>query len=300
MTDSHSAPELLGEIVSWDMEAKELHLDTIRDSLKTAGLDPDMMAELTPKAAFQRACSELKEDRAIDKVETGKDQIKFQFTKKLLEEGRMDYDYECVVTLATDSGKVECHEDPALAEKAEELLCHASSHRNAQDVTRLVQNLFGKNADLFPINPKKGVAYFVPDAHREFTSKVDHFLSLVGGYLSRFPVPSGTTEGNRSVKDAVEAGLSSLVAELDAAVGAWDESTRKGTVDKCLDKYNQIAYKVDAYAGYLKASTEGLQEKIKASKIALVEKITEIKPEFAPIEAVKGGGAEQKDLIEAA
>ena len=268
--------ELLGEVVSWDVEAKELHLDTIRSALTTAGLDPDMMAELTPKAAFQRACSELKEDRAIDKVEREKELIRFQFTKKLLEEGRMDYDYECMVTLNTETGAVECHEYPEIADKAEELLQHAIHHRNAQDVTRLVQNLFGKNADLFPINPKKGVAYFVPEAHREFTGKVDHFLSLVGGNLSRFPVPAGTIEGNKSVKEAVECGLSALIAELDGCVQSWDDTTRKTTFDKAIAKYDSIAYKVEAYAEYLSASTDGLKEKVKASKKALAEKVTSL------------------------
>lgn len=281
---------LLGEIVSWDVEGNEIPFTRIRDSLFAAGLDPDMVSEMTPKAAFQRACKELKESRAIDKVEKGKDEIKFQFTKKVLEEGRMDYDYECLVTLNTETGKVLCHEAPELAEKAEELIQHAIGHRNAQDITRLVQGLFGRNADLFAINPKKGVAYFVPEEHREFTAKVDHFLSLVGGSLARFPVPKGTEEGNKSVRDAVEAGLASLVSELDGAVNEYDEATRKGTMENCLEKYKQISYKVDAYAEYLTASTEGLRAKIEESKIKLVEKITSLTAKDTAKESSKTAG----------
>lgn len=277
---------LLGEVVAWDMNPKNLAggLVTYHDmqqALRDAGLDPDAAKEMKPRAAFSRACKDLKKDRSIDKLKQakGSSSCSFQFTKKLVQDSKIDFDYECQVHLDTDSGAITCPEQPALEAEATALFAHARQMRNAQDVTRLVQKLFTDNASLFPLVPNKGVAYFVPEVHREFTAKVDDFLQKLGGKLCRMPVPTGTAEGNASVRDAVQAGLSTVVDELNAAVDGWDDTTRHSTMEKAIKRWEAVEFKVDAYAEYLGSEQERVQKKLAEAKERLKAKILELKPD---------------------
>ena len=85
---------------------------------------------------------------------------------------------------------------------------------------RVVQKLFERQADLFPIRPQGG-CYFTPICHVGFIDKIQDLLNRVGGRLLRFPVPAGTEEGDRSVTQAVADGLASVVTEHRAAVAQF-------------------------------------------------------------------------------
>ncbi len=61
-------------------------------------------------------------------------------------------------------------------------------------------------------------------------------LGRLGGLVLRFPVPAGTPEGDRSVKDAVAAGLAALIAEHRQAIAAFGTDTRDGTLDRAADR----------------------------------------------------------------
>lgn len=272
--------DLLGEVVTWDLEGTTVAYQDVRDALSDAGLDPDDAKELSHKSAFGRACSELKKERAIDKLKRAGDRLRFQFTRKHLADNKVDYDYECLVEL-DDTGHVSCLENPELEKHARELLAHAVQTRNAQDITRLVQKMFGEHADLYPINPRKGVAYFVPEQHREFTTKVERFLSHLGGRLCRFPVPKGTPQGNASVKEAVQNGLTGLLAELQQAAEEWDEHTRQGTINKAMARWEKIRYKTECYADYLGAEQDRLKAELEKVKEGLKAKYLALKPEEA-------------------
>lgn len=286
---------LLGEVVTWDLRAAEVSYTRVVDALKDAGLDPDEAKEMTPRSAFGRACKWLRDERAIDKLQYDKTTgaAQFQFTRRHLAGGKYEYDYECVLSLDCNTGAVSCPENPALEQHARELLQHSIATRNAQDVTRLVQRLFQEHADLYPINPRKGVAYFVPEQHRSFTEKVDAFLHAMGGSLSRFPVPKGTPQGNASVKDAVQSGLQSLLNELGDAVEGWDETTRKSTMDKALERWQAIRHKVECYEEYLGAEQERLKEELSRAKEELARRITELKPDESEAESNSGAESEQ-------
>lgn len=273
--------ELLGEIVTWDIRSTEVSYQQVRDSLIKAGLDPDAAKEMTTKQAFTRACKHLKENRQIDKIKSSKGIISFQFTKKVLDGDEFEFERECRVEVDTDSGDVMCDEKPELAEQAQQLLAHAMETRNASDITRLIQELFKSHADLYPINPAKGVAYFVPVAHQEFTSRVRVFVESMGGSLWPFPVPKGTEQGNSSVRDAVATGLGTLLQELDEAVEGWDDSTRSSTMEKVKSRYDEVATKVDAYAEYLLGAQEGLLEKLQAAKSRMIDRMVELSEEEA-------------------
>ena len=265
---------LLGEVITWDIHSLEVGHQAVIDALILADLDPKEVKELTPKSAFLRACRHLEGDRVIDQVNIHSELITFQFTSKSLSQSQMNYTYDCNVSLNKKTGDICCPGRPDLEEKARDLFTFAMNSRTSQDISRLVQGLFKKHADLFSINPRKGVAFFVPEQHRSFTEKVDSFLTTLGGELWRFPVPRGTTVGNVAVKDAVQRGLAATLETLEAAVHAWDDDTRPSTKEKLMALWNAAWKKTEVYADYLGSEMEQLQataQEIKAKFQAKME-----------------------------
>ncbi len=271
---------LLGEIVTWDLAAMEVGYQAVQDALQAAGLPTGEAKHLRAQTAFSRAVKDLREGRAIDRVTTDKTAgtIVFQFTRKGLDSAgaRLDFNYEALCTLATDTGDITCPDSPEIEQHARTMFAHAMAHRTTSDVTRLVQRLFAAHADLYPINPKKGVAYFVPEPHRDFSAKVEDFLKALGGRLDRFPVPSGTSEGNAAVQNTVEDGLSALAGELQDAVDAWDEKTRPSTMEKATDRLQTIFHKTESYAEYLGDRQSSLLADLTAQKKRLAAKILQV------------------------
>ena len=264
--------ELHGEIVTWDTKSKDVPITTIRNALAKAGL-PDVARDLNNRSAFQRALGELRENRSIDKVNSDRNgKVVFQLTKKELRDDKyMEFDFEALVTLDTLSGDISCN-DQNIETMARNLFAHAMNHRNASDITRMVQKLFKGNADLFPINPARGVAYFVPQIHSEFTARVEQFLNDVGGSVGRFPVPKGTEHGNRSVREAVDKGLHAIIDELDSASLEWSEATRDDTINRALDKFEAVQYKASLYATLLESRHSELVNHIAEAGKRLLER----------------------------
>jgi len=264
--------QLLGEVISWDVGSGEVGITQIRDALSNAGLPP-IANDLNNRAAFQRALGELRQNRSIDKVNSDKDgKVVFQLTKKEIRDDKyMDFDFETLVTLDTLSGDISSP-DSNIELMARNLFAHAMNVRTSSDITRMVQKLFKDHADLFSINPRKGVAYFVPDQHKDFTAKVEHFLRLVGGSVWRFPVPNGTVEGNTSVREAVDNGLRALLEELDQASVEWSEATRDDTINRALDKFEAVQYKASLYATLLESRHSELVNHIAEAGKRLLER----------------------------
>lgn len=296
------ARTLLGEIVTWDLRSQEIPLATIHDALRDSGLPEDSLGDLRPQTAFQRAVKDLKEGRAIDRVKTDNKSaiVTFQFTRKSLDEANLqiDFDYEATCTLDTSNGAIDCPNSPAIEAHARAMFAHALNHRTTSDVTRLVQRLFENHADLFAINPKKGVAYFVPEIHRSFSAQMEDFLSALGGSLLRFPVPSGTDAGNRSVRESVDAGLLAMAEELRVAREAWNESTRHATMEHQLQRLQIVQHKAEAYAELLgdrQAQTLALLAQHKAELIQKINEISALKEEKKS--APQADGAAQQTLF---
>lgn len=267
---------LLGEIVTWDLETKEVTAEAVREGLNIANLNPDLAKDLRAITAFRRAIGDYKKDRTIDKVRRDEDVVTFQFTGKHLEETKLSFDYECQVTLNTATGMIDCPENPEIEAHARTMFAHAQMHRTTTDVTRLVQTMFVTCADLYSINPRKGVAYFVPEAHRHFSGQVQTFLEHLGGRLLRFPVPRGTEQGNRSVKEAVEGGLTELLRDLEEAADGWETKTRESTMDKAVKNWQALKHKAEAYSEYLGDRQERLLSELDRIKEKLAERIVNV------------------------
>jgi hypothetical protein len=271
---------LLGQIVTWDTKGNDIPVAKIRTALLTAGL-PDVAGDLNNRSAFSRATKHLKENRSIDKVKDTKDgKVIFQLTRKDVIDDKVNFLYETQVTLDTATGDILC-DDSFIESEARRMFAHAMEVRSASDITRMVQSLFKNNADLFPINPSKGVAYFVPDVHAEFTDKVAAFLADVGGCVWQFPVPKGTPEGNKSVKEAVASGLRAILDELNDCVEGWDDTTRESTMTRGVKKWQEIKHKAECYAEYLAAEQGELLKQIEVAKLKLVDKVNAVRAEPA-------------------
>lgn len=247
-----------GDILSWGVEGETVSEDEVREALDKAGLPVKVLKRLSPKVAFARAIKPL-EDTGIlvEKVSRTGNIIRYQFTDEANDGKSIIHSKKCFVTLDVYSGET-TSTDEAIAEHVRLWMMDQFAKRTNQDITYLVQKLFKANADLFPINRSKGVAYFMPSKHAEFADKVEKFLDEVGGYLDRWPVPAGTGRGGRAIAKAVRGGLDQLLEDLEYAVQLFDDDTRPGTVKRKLADYEIARAKVEAYGEFLSGSQADL------------------------------------------
>jgi hypothetical protein len=265
---------LLGEVIAWACPGVSVTHSALVAALEAAGLDPGVARELAPRHAFSRACKRLSDQRIIRPVSEDADTVKFQFTQESREGDRYEYRLETTLTLNKQTGAVTC-ELPGLATMAQEELDRCIAARTGSDITRVVQKLFERQADLFPIRPQGG-CYFVALCHAGFVDRVQDLLNRVGGRLLRFPVPVGTEEGDRSVTQAVADGLAAVVAEHRAAVAQFGTDTRDDTLQRAAEKIRTTKFKLTAYAEYLVGERERLERAVAEAERELREKVERI------------------------
>ena len=258
--------KMLGEIITWKVQGVAIsHADLI-SGLMASDLDCDVAKELAPRNAFARACSKLDSERIIRKVAEDHATITFQFTREALEEGKFSYHFESLIFVNKHSGKI-TSENLELEKLAKEEFCRCMEARTATDVTRLIQRLFERHADLFSIRDQGG-AYFVTEEHHDFIAKVENFLRNIGGTLQRFPIPAGSPQGDRAVQDAVASGLQGIIDEHLEAVQKFGEDTRPETLRRAEEKVRATKLKIEGYSFYLDKKREDLEASLqKASEL---------------------------------
>jgi hypothetical protein len=265
---------LLGEVIAWACPGVAVTHPALVAALDAAGLDPGVARELAPRHAFSRACRRLSDQRIIRPVSEDATTIRFQFTAESREGDRYEYRLETTLALDKQTGAVSC-ELPGLATLAQEELDRCIAARTGADVTRVVQKLFERRADLFPIRPQGG-CYFTPACHVAFVDRVQDLLGRVGGRLLRFPVPAGTAEGDRSVTRAVADGLAAVVAEHRAAVAQFGTDTRPDTLTRAAEKIRTTKFKLAAYAEYLAGEKDRLDRAVADAERELRDKVARI------------------------
>ena len=107
-------------------------------------------------------------------------------------------------------------------------------------------------------------------------NKLESLLLRLGCKILRFPVPAGTREGDRSVKDAIANGLSNLVNEYLLMIDAFGADTREGTFEKAASQIQQARFKVEAYAGYLAGEQARLESLLDEASAKLKEKVASL------------------------
>lgn len=274
----------LGEVITWNCSGMSItHIDLVA-ALRDSGLDESVARELAPRHAFARACRKLSEARIIRQVAENETAIEFQFTAEHREGNQFYYDLETMLTLDKTTGRVSCG-SPGLAAVAQEELDRCLEARTSSDVTRIIQKLFERQADLFPIREQGGV-YYVPQEHTAFVDKIQVFVLRINGRLPRFPILAGTPEGDRSVKESVAAALSALIAEHEQAIAAFGGDTRQSTLERATERIRQTRFKIEAYSTYLAEEKDRLQTKLADASKTLRAKVEAIAAVEAPAQEV--------------
>ncbi|MFO0806434.1 MAG: DUF6744 family protein [Gemmataceae bacterium] len=269
---THAATaKLLGSVISWTCTGVAVTHAALVAALADAGLDENVARELAPRHAFTRACRKLSDQRIIRQVGEDEFTLRFQFTSESRDGDKFDYQLETMLSLDKRTGRVTCHL-PGLATLAQEQLDHAIEARTGSDITRIIQRLFEKHADLFAIRPQGG-CYFVPERHAGFVDKVQAFLGRINGQVLRFPIQAGTAEGDRSVKEAVAAGLAALIAEHRDAIESFGTDTRDETMTRAAEKIRKTQFKIAAYSEYLAEEQVKLDRELAAAKRELRAKV---------------------------
>lgn len=265
---------LLGEVISWTCSGVAVTHAALVAALADAGLDENVARELAPRHAFTRACRKLSDQRIIRQVGEDESTLRFQFTTESRDGDKFDYQLETMLSLDKRTGRVTCHL-PGLATLAQEHLDRAIEARTGSDVTRIIQRLFERHADLFAIRPQGG-CYFCPQKHCGFVDKVQTFLGRINGQVLRFPIQAGTAEGDRSVKEAVAAGLAALIAEHRDAIESFGTDTRDETMTRAAEKIRKTQFKIAAYAEYLAEEQARLDRELVAAKRELRAKVEQL------------------------
>ena len=249
--------KMLGEIITWKIQGVAIGHADLLAGLMASDLDCDVAKELAPRNAFARACSKLNNERIIRKVAEDHSTISFQFTREALEDGKFSYHFESLLFLDKHSGNI-TSENLELEQLAKEEFGRCLESRSANDVTRLVQRLFERHADLFTIRDQGGV-YFVPEVHQDFVVKVESFVRNIGGSLQRFPIPAGSPQGDRAVQEAVANGLQGIIDEHMEAVAKFGEDTRPDTLHRAEEKIRITKLKIEGYGLYLDKKRSDLE-----------------------------------------
>jgi len=283
------AMDLLGEVITWNArsESTHKHADVV-SALKKTGLEETVARELLPRNAFTRACRKMSEGRLIDVVKDGQDGILFQVTKKLSQEEDIKFVKETNLTLNKTTGIIS-GPSATLVERMQQRLDEAMQVRTTSDITKIVQRLFDKEADLFPIREQGGV-YFVPNQFGGFVSQIEKFLSALGGSVTRFPVPAGTQFGDQAVQESITNAMESLVADHMEAVNEFSTTTRAETLEATATRIKNTRTKIEAYAHYLTGKSEGLLKSVEKANKALTKKVKDIGKERAAAPNVSKDG----------
>ena len=92
----------------------------------------------------------------------------------------------------------------------------------------------------------------------------------MNGRPARFPVPEGTPQGDRSVKDAVAAGIAATIADHRSAVESFGSDTRRDTLQRAAERVRQVRHEPSAYAEYLADERARLERELAAAPRAKV------------------------------
>lgn len=270
--------DLLGYVITWDMAGSH-SVSAIRDALRSAGLDEDLCKDLLLAQAFKRALRQLDKESLIDQVSRVDDKVHFQMTGRQIINEELMFHRQAVLVLDLSTGDITSGDglpNEKMVGEARMLLDSAMEQRTGCDISRYIQRLFESNADMFPLNPKKGVTYFVPIEHFLLLEKIGNFVKDLGGTLPCWPVPVGTERGNASVKSAVESGLTTMAAELEAALSSWGKTTREDTKKRMWAKVEKLEFKLRAYSGYLQDRSGAAHNAVVELRRSILDKVKAI------------------------
>ena len=267
--------EILGEIVSWDVQNVEVQYFHLVEALRDSGLDSSIARELLPRNAFARAAKKLTDERIIRRIDEDGTILRFQFTREEREGGELVYTKEAILSLDKETGNIVC-DDKNLEARAKAAFDVAMLRRTSSDVTKTIQRLFtDKNSpglDLIPIR-KQGGCYFVRREALQFVAKVNDFVDRLHGEFTRLPLASGFGTGEKKIAQSVSDKIIGLIGELDSVVEEFTPETSDRLQRSAGDRVKMIRQKVRSYAEYLQDEREKLDAALTESTIKIKAKV---------------------------
>ena len=243
--------EHAGEIVTWTVHGRAIKFDAIVAALKSVGLPDHVARKMLPKNAFTRAAKALQQERLIHLKSREAGISCFQLNRVVTAQNAdLEFPKEADLFLDEAAGTITCPAVPELATFAQAKLDEAIATRGAGDVTQMVQRVFEEHGDLFAIRDQGG-AYFVPAQYEPLVDQVQAFLEAVGGTIRRFAVPKGSPKTDSAIKVSLVDGIRRMVEDHVAAIEAYDDKTRGGTVERRMEAIQTTRFKIEAYRSYL-------------------------------------------------
>jgi hypothetical protein len=236
----------IGEIVSWT-SPKSIDIDTLRDGMLRAGLDPDTAKDMKPANAFRRAIHDLEDNRVIRQTLNADDKIHFQFTSEILNGGEFHYNKEADLTVDKNNGVVECN-SWELQARAQTLLNEQVKTRSASDVTRIIKRLFEDGGDMFPLRDAGGV-YFVPEVHTAICDCMEILMTAIGGNFRRWEMNS-SPRNNKNAAVAIRDAIQGMIADYAKYAETLSSDDTK-VLAKGMKKIQVIRTKLNAYRDVL-------------------------------------------------
>lgn len=264
--------DLLGEIISWESPT-EVPIETLRDGLKAAGFKEELARDMLPRNAWLRAAKRMEEDRVIDKIEDAGGIMLFQFTKKYLADKQWDFRMETILTLEKATGKVSCTVWE-LEERAQRLIDEQMGKRSSADVTRIIQTICRKEADLFPIRRQGGV-YFVPDRHSWVIGSLGTLLESIKGSLVRFPVPAGSETGRLNAAQIMQQELHTRIQDHMDLIAKYTEKVDDEVLCERSKAIVRLKGELESYEVILDHFADELRDHWVAANELLIQKIEE-------------------------
>lgn len=289
--------EYWGELVWWD-PVEEASLRKVQEALRLAGFPDALARESLPRDAFSRAIKQLSDGRLIEPIDEAEteDQLKFQFTRKALEEDaggdkKIDYSFETFLYLNKKNGDIKC-DNARLKEKAEAEFDRCMGMRTPSHITALTKRIYMNDAKnrpselrLFPMRSAGGL-YFVPELVVDVNERVDKFRRYLGGSLLRIPLIKTWVgaDGERVhakgsdeiVSDAMMGGIESVVVELEREIGKFDDDTKPASMEHKAERIKVLMHKVESMAEYFGDKKEKTLERLRGSKKLLRDKVNSL------------------------
>ncbi len=276
-------PAKTGQAVSWTAP-QNVPLPTLRDGMALAGFDPNMVKDMAPRNAFSRAARELSEERVIRKTREDETHVYFQFTKEYLDSRMAEFNYskECELGVNKESGDVRCSSRSPdmssfdafkLAAEAEQMLKNHQSMRLKGDVTALVQKIFKSNEGLLVRMIDRGGMYFVPNAYKDLSDRVETLLKHVGGTLKRYTIYLGDPSTEVSVSEVMADHFREMIDEVRASVEELCENSENETFVKRTEKVQRQRAMLEANLVLLGAKVDEVTKALEDTERLMLDKL---------------------------
>lgn len=265
----------IGELISWKPPSS-VPLDDVRQALRDAGLDEALARDMAPRNAFARAAQHMKDGRIIRQVSEDKNLLVFQFTKEYLSGAgsakEMQYAKECNVILMKSSGSL-TGTDPNIVQMARNELSKAMDTRKANDITRIVQQVFEKHeGELISVRDQGGV-YFVPERLESVVDMVDVFLTKVGGNLRRFRIAPDGGSTDASVASSINDHFKGMLDQLRTQVSEITGDTSDTVKARRAEQFTILRGKLQIYSDLLKGFSQDIESGIQSVEAFYLERI---------------------------